>query len=127
MLRIVHPPRGEPRIRSFWSAPIPAAFAPTPAPAPPARARPDAQAPVDAAGLRRRLHALQAALADLPRQAGRLARLRARRAAAPKLAWRTPLRPGRPPGYRLRLDREIDLVLRECHALALDALRPDTS
>jgi hypothetical protein len=43
-----------------------------------------------------------------------------------------PLRFGRPPGWRARTDRDIDLVLRECHHLALDALeevasKPDTS
>jgi hypothetical protein len=61
----------------------------------------------------------------LPRQARRLARWRARRASDVRPCQ--PLRRGRPPGHRRRPSRDIDLVLRECHALAQDALQPDTS
>jgi hypothetical protein len=150
-------PRAIPRIRTFWTPastqPLvpPSAISigsasaqpavgaadrpaqPAPAPKP---ARPDPEALVEAARLRLRLQALQAALADLPRQARRLARLRARiqlrlearRASAPKdglwIAPRQPMRIGRPPGWRLRPGRAVDLVLRECHALAMDAVRP---
>jgi hypothetical protein len=115
-------PRGVPRIRTF--------FGEMPPPAPPAVAPPATDAPAHIDPLHRRLHSLEAALADLPRQARRLARWRARRAAA---FWRSPpMRPGHPPGHRRRPTREIDLVLRECQALAKDALafdarRPDTS
>ncbi len=112
------PPRGVPRIRSFGAWPAPAV------PAAPATARillrPDPDAPVAAESLRRRLAAFERALADLPRQARRLARWRARASA------RSPLRPGRPPGWRARADRAVDRILRECHALALDAVA-DTS
>jgi hypothetical protein len=37
------------------------------------------------------------------------------------------MRPGRPPGYRKKSKREVHLVLDECHALAWDALKEDTS
>jgi hypothetical protein len=37
------------------------------------------------------------------------------------------MRPGRPPGYRKRVLHEVDEILRECHALAHDAERQDTS
>lgn len=119
-------PRGDPRIRSFWS---PAATPLAPAAPPlvsslPRAGRPDPTALVDSAGLRLRLAALDLALADIPAQARRLARRRAR---PPRGAPRRPLRFGPPPGYRRKADREVDLVLRECHALALDAQRADTS
>jgi hypothetical protein len=123
------PRAGVPRIRIFRGA-LPTA--PSPAVATPAMARPaDPDAPVDARRLRLRLASLEAALADLPRQARRLrrrlARLKALGATAPGTIPRSPLRPGRPPGWRGRADRDVDLVLRECHALACEALRPDTS
>lgn len=92
--------------------------------------------PVPATRLFRRLAALQAALADIPRQARRLARRQALRAGPRpeakaqrplrgEAAVRSPLRPGSPPGRRRRPTHEVDAVLAECHALALDAL--DTS
>lgn len=102
--------------------------------------------PVDAARLALRLEALGRALDDLPGQAKRFARWRARRGAAGaqggpasgriRRIW--PLRPGRPPGGRLssydpaanhsRNVREVDRVLAHAHALALYALeRQDTS
>lgn len=90
--------------------------------------------PVSAARLSRRLQALKRALDDLPGQARRLARWRARRGLArsgtgPIRPGRlSPFRPGRPPGHRRRAIDEIDYVLRECHGLAIDACaRPDTS
>jgi hypothetical protein len=117
------PPAGVPRIRTFWGAPAPA-----PAAALPTAVRsPDPETPVDALRLRLRLGALEAALADLPRQARRLARWRQRAAAKPDALPRPPLRPGHPPGHRRRPDRDIDDVLRDCHALAREALRSDTS
>lgn len=113
-------PRGIPRIRSFFGP-----LAQPIATQPPGRTRPDPDALVDAGRLHLRLRSLEAALADLPRQIRRLARLRARRASGAKPC--KPMRLGRPPGWRLKPDREIDLVLRECHALALDTERADTS
>jgi len=82
---------------------------------------------VDAGRLCRRLQALKRALEDLPRQAKRLARWRARREKMPAPKFKLPLRPGRPPGTRRKPVHEIDLVLVECHGLAWDAMAPDTS
>jgi hypothetical protein len=39
----------------------------------------------------------------------------------------SPLRPGRPPGYRKKPRDDIDFVLKECHALARDVIAEDTS
>jgi hypothetical protein len=89
--------------------------------------------PVDAARLFSRLRALRHALNDLPRQTRRLARWRARRdlalrSKAPFKPMRiTPFRPGLPPGWRQRPIHAVDDVLRECHGLAIHALRADTS
>jgi hypothetical protein len=78
--------------------------------------------PVDAKALRRRIRALADALSDLDGQALRLARWRARRhmeSARPR-RW-SPLRPGRPPGYRKRPKTPVEDVLKDCHFLAFDA------
>ncbi len=127
-------PAGIPRIRTFWGAP--ALAAPPPPPAPRSH---DPEAAVGSARLRLRLAALEAALADLPGQARRLARWRAcwqARSAergGPASRPPSPLRIGRPPGWRAKAGAAIDAVLHDCHALALDALaldsraRPDTS
>ncbi|MDQ6437702.1 hypothetical protein RB623_26930 [Mesorhizobium sp. LHD-90] len=117
---------------------------------------PSSDDPVDAARLALRLEALGRALDDLPGQAKRFARWKARndaarardrqaRSAGDKQAagafrFRriSPLRLGRPPGGRLsRYDptathprniREIDEILAHAHALAVYALEsPDTS
>ena len=82
---------------------------------------------VSAKRLRRRLAAIRAALEDLPRQAKRLARWRARRERMAFVRFRSPLRPGRPPGYRSRPRHDVDHVLIECHALAFQVVRGDTS
>ena len=106
----------DPRVAALWPARPPAAD-----PAPP----PDGL--VNAARLSRRLQALKLALEDLPRQAKRLARWQQRRQAAPDHKFLSPLRPGPPPGYRRKPVHEVDEVLIECHNLAWDALKPDTS
>ena len=77
--------------------------------------------------LLRRLEAVAGALNDLPHQARRLIRALARRQSLPKLKFRTPLRPGRPPGNRQKPRLEVDHVLRDCDWLARNALAPDTS
>jgi hypothetical protein len=77
--------------------------------------------------LTQRLQALKLALDDLPRQAQRLARLRLRREKVPSLKFRSPLRPGRPPGHRKTPVHEVDDVLAECHWLAWEAEKLDTS
>ncbi len=121
-------PAGVPRIRVFGRAPLALAPVAPPAAAGPPKRGADPEAPVEIGRLRLRLRSLERALADLPHQARRLARWTARRAAAaPTAPPRAPLRPGRPPGHRRRPDRPVDLLLRECHALACAALRPDTS
>ena len=75
----------------------------------------------------RRLQALKLALEDLPRQARRLARMRLRREKVPSLKFKSPLRPGPPPGHRRKPVHEVDEVLTECHGLACYAMRSDTS
>ena len=117
---------GVPRI-SFpgFSKPFPAAIRPAPAP----------DDPIDAGRLTLRLAALASALDDLPRQARRFARWRARGAAAagkPRDSGRVrrlwPMRPGRPPGFRRRSTHEVREILNVVHGLAFWALeRPDTS
>jgi hypothetical protein len=82
---------------------------------------------VGAERLTRRLHALKLALEDLPRQARRLARWRVRRENAPSPKFKSPLRPGHPPGHRRKPVHQVDAVLAECHGLACYALMPDTS
>ncbi|MDQ6432954.1 hypothetical protein RB623_02660 [Mesorhizobium sp. LHD-90] len=115
-------------------------------------APPSPDDPVDAARLALRLEALGRALDDLPGQANRFARWKARHDAAPtrdrqaraaagaqsqgpatvRFRRVSPLRRGRPPGGRLsRYDptaiqprniREIDEILAHAHALAVYAL-----
>ncbi len=116
-----NPPRihifgSDPRVAALWPAPQPVAD-----PAPP----PDDL--VNTERLTRRLQALKFALEDLPRQARRLARWRVRWENAPHLKFRSPLRPGHPPGHRRKAIHEVDELLAECHGLACDALKPDTS
>ena len=116
-----HPPRilffgDDSRVDSLWPAPPPAAAPVTP---------PDGL--VDAERLSRRLQALKLALEDLPRQARRLARWRVRREAAKAPKFKSPLRPGPPPGHRKRPIHPIDEILADCHWLAWDAMKPDSS
>ena len=116
-----NPPRihffgSDPTVAALWSARRPVADPPPP---------PDGL--VGAARLTRRLLALKVALEDLPRQARRLARWRVRRESAPSVKFKSPLRPGHPPGHRRKPVHEVDAVLIECHGLACDALKPDTS
>jgi hypothetical protein len=94
-------------------------------------ARPQPKAPpepgIDAKRLCRRLAALKLALSDLPRQARRLARWRLKREKMANPKFRDPLRPGRPPGHRKNPIHAVDEVLAECHWLAWEATRLDTS
>ena len=116
-----HPPRilffgDDSRVDSLWPAPQPVAAPISP---------PDGL--VNAERLSRRLQALKLALDDLPRQARRMARWRMRRENMKSPKFKSPLRPGPPPGRRKRPIHEVDEVLAECHWLAWDALKPDTS
>ena len=116
-----HPPRilffgDDSRVDDLWPVPEPAA-----APAP----NPDGL--VNATRITRRLQALKLALDDLPRQARRMARWRVRREAMKTPKFKSPLRPGPPPGRRKRHIHPIDEVLANCHWLAWEAMKPDTS
>ena len=95
----------------------------SPVPAPPKAA----DGLVNGARLIRRLEALESALADLPRQARRLARWRMRAEKAPNTRFKSPLRPGYPPGHRKRKVHEVDDLLSECNFLARHAAMADTS
>jgi hypothetical protein len=101
---------------SMVAIPQPAAVPPPP---------PDGLA--SAVRLTRRLQALKLALDDLPRQAKRLARWRVRRETAKTPRFKSPLRPGRPPGHRKTPIHEVDEVLAECHWLAWEVEKLDTS
>jgi hypothetical protein len=123
------PKRPGPRIHMFnadnelvtiWPPPRPAA---NPAPDPPKAA----DGMVNGARLSRRLEALESALADLPRQARRLVRWRMRQEKSHNPSFKTPIRPGRPPGYRRRKVHEVDELLSECQWLACRAAMADTS
>ena len=113
--------RLSPRIHFFPYDTLSPARPPITDPAPP----PDGL--VNAERLSRRLQALKLALEDLPRQARRLARWRVKRETAKNPKFKSPLRPGPPPGHRRKPVHEVDEVLAECHWLAWDAMKPDTS
>ena len=106
----------DPRIPLFRQ-PQPAALAPPP----------KKDDTVNAKPLCRRLAAIKDALEDLPRQAKRLARWRARpmEARRPRLA--NSLRLGPPPSRRKRPSHEVDEILKECHWLARNVPVPNTS
>jgi hypothetical protein len=82
---------------------------------------------VNAERLNWRLQALKLALDDLPRQARRMARWRVRRENMKSPTFKSPLRPGPPPGLRKRQIHPIDEILANCHWLAWEAMKPDTS
>ena len=107
----------------FASSPLVPLFQPRPL----ERPVPKPDDTVDASRLGRRLAAVKLALENLPRQAKRFARWQARRDRLKSAKFTSPLRPGPPPGHRKEPKDEIDWVLRECHALARDALNSDTS
>jgi hypothetical protein len=79
------------------------------------------------ANLFKRCAALTSALETLPKQAKRMALWRLRRAAKADAKFKSPLRPGQPPGHQKRPRFEIDLVLTACHGLAHEALYANTS
>jgi hypothetical protein len=77
--------------------------------------------------LSRRLAAVAYALENLPQQARRMARWKARRKLIKNPKFTSPLRPGPPPGQRDKPTAEIDYVLKECHGLAWDVINDDSS
>ncbi len=85
--------------------------------------------PVNATLLFNRLRAMRHALNDLPKQARRLARWRARRdeflsSKAPYKPTRiSPFRPGPPPGYRRKDIHPVDSILKDVHYFAVEAFR----
>ena len=116
-----HPPRilffgDDSRLDSLWPAPEPAA-----APGP------ETDELVNAARLSRRLQTLKLALDDLPGQARRMVRWRMRRENMKSPKFTSPLRPGPPPGRRKRHIHAIDEILANCHWLAWEAEKLDTS
>jgi hypothetical protein len=125
--------RKGPRIRVIgltFDPRIPAFLRPgyvPPAPAPAAAPAPAPDGTVNAGPLCRRLAAIKLALDDLPRQARRYARWRARPFAARRPKLFSTLRPGAPPGFRKRSTHEVQAILAECQWLAHTVLEPDTS
>jgi hypothetical protein len=123
------PPRAVPRIHMFNAdgefITIGPPLRPARAPAPARAKSPDGL--VSAVRVIRRLEALEAALSDLPRQALRLARWRLRQEKSENPSFKTPLRPGRPPGHRRRAVHLVDELLSECDWLAFRAAMTDTS
>ncbi|MBL8905774.1 MAG: hypothetical protein JNM20_03760 [Rhizobiales bacterium] len=92
---------------------------PPPAPPPEKKA---SDGMVDATKLIRRVLALTEALADIPGQAMRLARWQAKPIEERRPARWSPLRSGRPPGYRERPRHEIDEILKDCDWLARNVM-----
>jgi hypothetical protein len=88
---------------------------------------------VASAALGRRVQALRFALDNLPRQALRLARWKAKRELARQSGFKpgrlSPFRPGFAPGYHRHKPQEVDDILSECHHFAVEAWheKPDTS
>ena len=82
---------------------------------------------VDARPLCRRLAAIRSAREDLPRQAKRYARWRARPPETRRPKRLDSLRTGPPPGLRRRPTHEVEEILAECHWLSRHAAASDTS
>ena len=88
---------------------------------------PNRDDPIDTASLLRRIRSLKDALDNLPRHAKRLARWKAKnemaqKPGAPHTPGRlSPFRPGPAPGKRIHEEREIDVILGDCHYFARKA------
>lgn len=105
------------------------AFLQAHAPAAPAQIDAVDDGMVSAANLVRRLIAVMDAVQDIPGHAMRLARWQARPKEDRRPERWSPLRVGRPPGFRQRPIHEVDRILKECHWLAIEGNPPldDTS
>ncbi|NJM31341.1 MAG: hypothetical protein HC855_15780 [Rhizobiales bacterium] len=79
--------------------------------------------------LAHRLQAIKFALGDLTHQARRFLRWKARRERLSKerLIYTNPIRPGPPPYVHKKARHEVEEVLRDCHWLAWEARKLDTS
>jgi hypothetical protein len=118
-----------PRIRSLeigFGPLIPPFLRPAP-PQPEPEPEPERKDGVNAVPLSRRLAAIMRALKDLPAQARRYARLKAKLEAAQPLKRRAILRRGPPPSLDRNSTHEVHEILRDCHWLAHTALKPNTS
>ena len=87
---------------------------------------PNRDDPIDTASLLRRIRSLKDALDNLPRHAKRLARWKAKNEMALKTEPHkpgrlSPFRPGPAPGKHLHEEREIDVILGDCHYFARKA------
>jgi hypothetical protein len=84
---------------------------------------------IDGTRLAQRLEALKGALEHIPEQAIRLARWIARRKRALKtrLVYTNPLRYGPPRFRKAEPDSRAEVLLHECHLLAREATKTDTS
>ena len=118
------PPSRAPRIWSIDLDPIVPLFRKAPVARTP---EPPPKMSTTEAGLTRRLIAIHAALEDIPKQARRLVRWKARRALLPKAKFRHPLRPGPPPGQRKGFKEDVDVILRECQYLVHDLAKLNSS
>jgi hypothetical protein len=98
-----------------------------PKPEPPPAPKPEPDDTVSAKSLFRRLARIKDALSDLPRQALRYARMRAKAMAEDSPKLDTVLRRGPPPGFRPKSRHEVHEILRECQWLARTVAAPDTS
>jgi hypothetical protein len=84
---------------------------------------------IDATRICRRLQALKRAFEDLPGQAKRYLRWKAKRErqSLKTPMFTIPMRPGPAPGHRKIHTHEIDDILDDCHAFAWWPLKPDRS
>jgi hypothetical protein len=122
--RRVHP-TVEPRIRSFDRFPRAVVIVYSTQPAPPPK--PEADGSVNGKSLCRRLDALKRALEDLPGQAKRYARLRAKLSAERDPKRDTTLRRLPPSNPRRKPRHEVHEILEECDWLARSLQAADTS
>ncbi|CAN5219119.1 hypothetical protein BH10PSE7_BH10PSE7_04660 [soil metagenome] len=119
--------RAEPRIHFFAVSPLVPMFQSGPVDTRVAVSVPAPDGEVDARSIGRRLAAIKMALENLPHQAKRLVRWQARRERSQRPTFRSPLRPGPPPGHRNESEEEIERVLVRCHTLAWETLNENTS
>ena len=89
---------------------------------PPSRPVPAEDDPVAAGEICRRLQAMKQALDNLPQQARRLARWKAKRELARQTSSKpsrlSPFRPGFAPGYHRHGPNGVDQILGDCHYFA---------